>query len=152
MYTKVMKAATAALLVAGLAGCATGNTTAETTAEATTAPSASAEAEEVVTEGNYTVTNNTGETITDLYIYETGSEDKGTNYADGGLADGESVTIHTSADEEEADGYAQTIEYPTESGRTESQFQTLHLEDANLSLLAEDADTYTSATPFEFTY
>lgn len=152
MYTKVMKAATAALLVAGLAGCATGNTTAETTAEATTAPSASAEAEEVVTEGNYTITNNTGETITDLYIYETGSEDKGTNYADGGLADGESVTIHTSADEEEADGYAQTLEYTTESGRTESAFDTLHLEDANISLLAEDADSYTSATPFEFTY
>lgn len=150
MYTKGIKAATAALLVAGLAGCATSNTTAETTATPT--PSASAEAEEIVTEGNYTVTNNTGETITDLYIYETGSEDKGTNYAEGGMADGESVTIHTSADEDEAEGYAQTIEYTTESGRTESQFQTLHLEDANLSLLAEDADTYTSATPFEFTY
>ena len=152
MYTKGIKAATAALLVAGLAGCATSNTTAETTAEATTTPSASAEAEEVVTEGNYTVTNNTGETITDLYIYETGSEDKGTNYAEGGMADGESVTIHTSADEDEADGYAQTLEYTTESGRTESAFDTLHLEDANLSLLAEDADSYTSATPFEFTY
>ena len=150
MYTKGIKAATAALLVAGLAGCATSNTTAETTATPT--PSASAEAEEIVTEGNYTVTNNTGETITDLYIYETGSEDKGTNYAEGGMADGESVTIHTSADEDEAEGYAQTIEYTTESGRTESQFQTLHLEDANLSLLAEDADSYTSATPFEFTY
>lgn len=149
MYTKGMKTAAAALLMLGLAGCATGSNT-ETTATAT--PSASAEAEEIVTEGNYTVTNNTGETITDLYIYETGSEDKGTNYAEGGLADGESVTIHTSADENEAENYAQTIEYTTESGRTESQFDTLHLEDANISLLAEDADSYTSATPFEFTY
>ena len=148
MYTKGMKAATAAILMLGLAGCATGSNT-ETTATAT--PSASAEAEETVTEGNYTVTNNTGETITDLYIYETGSEDKGTNYADGGLADGESVTIHTSVDEDNADGYAQTIEYTTESGRTENQFDTLHLEDVNISLLAEDADSYTSATPFEFT-
>lgn len=150
MLTKGLKVATAALLMFGLAGCATKNTTAETTA--TTTPSASAEAEEVVTEGNYTVTNNTGETITDLYIYETGSEDKGTNYAEGGLADGESVTIHTSVDEDNAENYAQTIEYTTESGRTENKFETLHLEDANLSLLAEDADSYTSATPFAFTY
>lgn len=150
MYTKAFKAATAAVLMMGLAGCATKNTTAEATA--TTTPSASAEAEEVVTEGNYTVTNNTGETVTGLYIYETGSDDKGTNYAEGGLADGESVTIHTTADEDKAEGYAQTIEFTTESGRTENQFETLHLEDANLSLLPADADSYTSATPFEFTF
>ena len=51
------------------------------------------EKKEVATSGKYVVVNTTGETITELYIYKTGSEEKGTNYADGGLADGESVTI-----------------------------------------------------------
>ena len=121
---------------------ATVETTAPATEEATT--------DAIATTGKYVVTNTTGETVTELYIYQTGSEDKGTNYAEGGLADGEQVTIDVEVSEDVAEGYAQTLEYVTESGRTENAFQTLHLEEANLSLLASDADTYTSATPFSF--
>lgn len=139
-------------------GCSSNNaTTSETTDPATTeatvettAPASEEAADAIVTTGKYVVTNTTGETVTELYIYQTGSEDKGTNYAEGGLADGEQVTIDVEVSEDVAEGYAQTLEYVTESGRTENAFQTLHLEEANLSLLASDADTYTSATPFSF--
>lgn len=148
-----------------LVGCSSNTTTTETSAPATTeattettAPATTEAAEEtteateeaVATTGKYVVTNTTGETITELYIYQTGSEDKGTNHAEGGLADGEQVTIDVEVAEDVAEGYAQTVEFVTESGRTENGFQTLHLEEANLSLLAADADTYTSATPFSW--
>lgn len=141
-----------------LVGCSSNNTTtSETTAPVTTeatvettAPASEEAADAIATTGKYVVTNTTGETVTELYIYQTGSEDKGTNYAEGGLADGEQVTIDVEVSEDVAIDYAQTLEYVTESGRTENAFQTLHLEEANLSLLASDADTYTSATPFSF--
>ena len=107
---------------------------------------------EVATSGKYVVVNTTGETITELYIYKTGSEEKGTNYADGGLADGESVTIEVQVDEAEAEGYAQTLEFVNESGKVENGFQTLHLEDVTINLLAEGADAYTAATPFQFAH
>ena len=104
----------------------------------------------MTTHGTYIVNNTTGETITELYIYKTGSEDKGKNYAEGGLADGQSVTIEVEAEKEEAEGYAQTLEFINESGHVENNFQTLHLEDVTINLLAEGADAYTSATPFQF--
>ena len=110
------------------------------------------EKKEVATSGKYVVFNTTGETITELYIYKTGSEEKGTNYADGGLADGESVTIEVQVDEAEAEGYAQTLEFVNESGKVENGFQTLHLEDVTINLLAEGADAYTAATPFQFAH
>ena len=110
------------------------------------------EKKEVATSGKYVVVNTTGETITELYIYKTGSEEKGTNYADGGLADGESVTIEVQVDEAEAEGYAQTLEFVNESGKVENGFQTLHLEDVTINLLAEGADAYTAATPFQFAH
>lgn len=146
------KIAAAVLVASALAGCATSST--ETTATATPATTASAEASEeaVATSGKYVVTNTTGETVTDLYIYQTGSDDKGKNYAEGGLADGDSVTIEVNVDEDEAADYKQTLEYTTESGRTENGFTTLSLEEANINLLAEGADGYTSATPFAFGY
>ena len=110
------------------------------------------EKKEVATSGKYVVVNTTGETITELYIYKTGSEEKGTNYADGGLADGESVTIEVQVDEAEAEGYAQTLEFVNESGKVENGFQTLHLEDVTINLLAEGVDAYTAATPFQFAH
>ena len=45
------------------------------------------EVKKVVTSGKYEVTNNTGADINGLYIYDATSSDKGTNYAEGGLAD-----------------------------------------------------------------
>lgn len=147
---KILKAAAAGVLAAALVGCSSDDA-AETTAAATAEATAEATEEAVVTEGTYTVTNTTGETVTELYLYETDSEDKGENYAGDGLADGESVTIEVSVDEEEADGYVSTLEFTTESGTT-SSFTTLNLEEASMNLLASDADGYTSSTPFEWTY
>lgn len=138
-----------------LVGCSSNTTTTETTAPATTEvaeETTEATEEAITTTGKYVITNTTGETVTELYIYQTGSDDKGTNYAEGGLADGEEVTIEVEVSEDEAEGYAQTIEYVTESGRKENGFQTLHLEEGSMSLLPADADTYTSATPFSWNH
>ncbi len=110
------------------------------------------EKKEVATSGKYVVVNTTGETITELYIYKTGSEEKGTNYADGGLADGESVTIEVQVDEAEAEGYAQTLEFVNESGKVENGFQTLHLDVVSIYLLAEGADAFSAARPFLFAH
>lgn len=150
-FTKVFAAAA---IAAAMVGCAT-NEAPKEEAKATPTPEVTAAAqEEVATEGKYTVTNKTGETVTDLYIYKTGESDKGKNYAEGGLKDGDSVDIEITVDEEVAPEYVdgQTIEYTTESGRTEDGFKTLSLEEANFNLLAEDADGYTSATPFAWAF
>ena len=136
----------AAALLAGCSAPAEPKPTQEPT------PTPETEQKEVATSGKYVVVNTTGEPITELYIYKTGSEEKGTNYADGGLADGESVTIEVQVDEAEAEGYAQTLEFVNESGKVENGFQTLHLEDVTINLLAEGADAYTAATPFQFAH
>lgn len=93
--------------------------------------------------GTYTVYNVTGETVTELYLHETASEDKGTNYAEGGMAEGADTTLTF-------DGFMDavlTIEFVTESGAT-GAFTTLHIEEAPISLLAEDART--GATEISF--
>ena len=92
----------------------------------------------------YEVTNSTGENVTDLYIYEVGSADKGTNHAGDGMADGDTVSIDYGENPVNID---YTIEYTTESGRT-AQFDTLSVEIAPIYLLAEDA--MTGATPISF--
>lgn len=144
-----------------LAGCSfTNNSKPTTTPDATVAPEKTVTpevtvapeetTETVVTTGKYIVTNTTGETVTELYIYKTGSKEKGKNYAEGGLEEGEDVTIDVEVSKEEAVDYAQTLEYTTESGRNEANYTTLHLEDVKINLLASDVDAYTSATPFSF--
>ena len=139
------------LVLALLAGCsAPAEKEPAKTAETTPAAETNETEKEMTTHGTYIVNNTTGETITELYIYKTGSEDKGKNYAEGGLADGQSVTIEVEAEKEEAEGYAQTLEFINESGHVENNFQTLHLEDITINPLAEGADAYTSATPFQF--
>ena len=60
--------------------------------EAASSEAASSEAAEPTT-AEYTVYNTTGSTVTELYLYDAGSEDKGENLAADGLADGDSVTI-----------------------------------------------------------
>lgn len=85
-------------------------------------------------EGVYTVYNTTGETVTELYLYEAGSEDKGENLAGEGLADAASVELK----KEGAVDFALVLEFTTESGYTGS-FNTLHNEVAPISLLSEDA-------------
>ena len=65
------------LLVSAMAGCGKTAAPAPTTAPATTA------AAEVAT-GTYTLYNVTGEKLTELYLYETGS-DKGENHIPEGM-------------------------------------------------------------------
>lgn len=139
-----------ACLLAGCTSTPKEETNTETPVEENNTEANNTEEKEIATTGKYVITNTTGETITELYLYKTDSSEKGDNYANEGLADGESVTIEVEVSKEEAEGYAQTLEYVTESGRVENGFKTLHLEEANINLLAADADTYTSATPFSW--
>ena len=99
---------------------------------------------EVVTSGKYELTHNTGADINGLYIYDATSSDKGINYAEGGLADGETITVEINVDKDKAKGYAMKVEYV--AGDT-TVFENLHLEEAPLYLKGE-ADITSGATPF----
>ena len=83
----------------------------------------------------YTLYNQTGENLTDVYLYENGSSDKGENLAD--KFHGASATIDLG---ELPTDKVFTLEYKTEGGR-EGKFDTLHVEEAPIQLLAEDAKT-----------
>lgn len=104
------------------------------------------EAKEVVTSGKYEVTNNTGVNIDGLYIYDAISSNKGTNYAEGGLADGETITVEINVDEDKAEGYAMKVEYVV-GDTTVTVFKNLHLKEASLYLKSE-TDVTSGATPF----
>ena len=97
-----------------------------------------AEVKEVVTSGKYEVTNNTGTDINGLYIYDATSSNKSTNYAEGGLADGETITVEINVDEDKAEGYAMKVEYVA-GDTTVTVFENLHLEEAPLYLKGERA-------------
>ena len=105
-----------------------------------------AEVKEVVTSGKYEATNNTGADINGLYIYDATSSDKGTNYAEGGLADGETITVEINVDKDKAEGYAMKVEYIA-GDTTVTVFENLHLEEAPLYLKGK-ADVTSGATPF----
>ena len=139
-FTKLLCVSTLAFTLVGCSSNDTTDTT-EATAEATE------EAKEVVTEGNYEVTNNTGATVTELYFYDANGSDKGTNMISEDLADGESVSINVTVDEEEADGYSMKVEYVTDSGDDVVVFETLSLEDTPFYLKSA-ADIESGATPF----
>lgn len=131
-------------LVFVLAACSTpasGSTPTPVTTSTT-----EAEVKEVVTSGKYEVTNNTGVNIDGLYIYDATSSDKGTNYAEGGLADGETITVEINVDEDKAEGYAMKVEYVA-GDTTVTVFESLHLEEAPLYLKSEE-DVTSGATPF----
>ena len=136
-------------MAASLAACGSSSTTAAATKAAES--TAAATATTVPTEGHYNITNATGEKVTALYVYKTGSSDKGTNYAENGLDDGASVKVDVKVDEKEAAGYMQTVEFTTESGDTEDSFQTLNLEEADFSLV-KVADLSSSATQQNVTF
>ena len=96
-----------------------------------------------VTVGVYTIHNTTGELVSELYVYETGAEEKGENLAGEGLNDTEKV-------ETTYEGTTDTIltlEFTTESG-FQGTFETLYIEEVNINLLA--ADAMTGATPIQF--
>ena len=113
--------------------------------EAASSEAASGEATEPTT-AEYTVYNTTGSTVTELYLYVAGSEDKGENLAGEGLADGENVVLTLPEDADQSAKYV--LEFTTEDGTTQS-FDTLSYEVAPISLLSADAAA--GATPISFT-
>ena len=96
-----------------------------------------------VTAGLYTIHNTTGELVSELYVYETGAEEKGENLAGEGLNDTEKVE----ATYEGTTDTVLTLEFTTESG-FHGTFETLYIEEVNINLLA--ADAMTGATPIQF--
>ena len=118
--------------------------TVETTDEVTAGETAEgAEAEVEAATGVYTIHNTTGELVSELYVYETGAEEKGENLAGEGLNDTEKVE----ATYEGTTDTVLTLEFTTESG-FQGIFETLYIEEVNINLLA--ADAMTGATPIQF--
>lgn len=98
--------------------------------------------------GTYTFYNKTGETVTELYLIDNLTGEKGVNYAVNGFAADAAWTVtRTVSAEEAAAGYSMTVAFKTESGY-EAQYPTLHIETAPITLLA--ADAMTGATPISF--
>lgn len=98
--------------------------------------------------GTYTFYNKTGETVTELYLINNLTGDKGVNYAVNGFAaDASCVITRTVTAEEKEAGYSMTVSFKTEGGY-EGQFATLHIETAPITLLA--ADALTGATQISF--
>ena len=98
--------------------------------------------------GTYTFCNKTGETITELYLVNNLTGEKGPNYAVNGFAaDAKYVVTRTVPTEEIETGYSMTVAFKTEGGY-EAKFETLHIETAPITLLAQDA--LTGATLISF--
>ena len=98
--------------------------------------------------GTYTFYNKTGETVTELYLIDNLTGEKGVNYAANGFAaDACWVITRTITAEEKEAGYSMTVFFKTESGY-EGHFDTLHIEVAPITLLA--ADAMTGATMISF--
>ena len=93
--------------------------------------------------------NTTGSTVTELYLYDAGSDEKGDNLAgENGLADGENIVITRDVEADKQSDVTYILEFTTEDGQTQS-FETLHYEVASISLLSVDAAA--GATPIAFT-
>ena len=149
-------AAAAVALAVGMTACGGSSSTASSAAssvassaassEAASSDASSSEAAEPTT-AEYTVYNTTGENVTELYLYEAGSDEKGDNLAAEGLADGESVVITRDEDADKQADLTYVLEFTTEDGQTQS-FETLHYETTPISLKSVDAAA--GATPIAF--
>ena len=153
MKLKTVAIAAAALALAvGMTACGSSSSTAASSSVASSAASSEAASSEAASEAaepttaEYTVYNTTGSTVTDLYLYEVGAEDKGDNLAGEGLADGDSVVLTLPEDADKSAEYV--LEFTTEGGDTQS-FDNLGYEVAPISLLSVDAAA--GATPISFT-
>ena len=93
--------------------------------------------------GKYAIYNATGGTVTELYVYEVGS-DKGINIAGNGLANGQSVNITKTTSPDATF----ILEFKADNGE-EGKFETLHVEEVSINLLAVDARTGATAISFE---
>lgn len=152
-----MKLKNAAIVAAALAlavGMTACGSSASSTASSSVASSAAASSEAASSEAaepttaEYTVYNTTGSTVTELYLYDAGSEEKGDNLAgENGLADGESVVITRDEDADKQSDVNYVLEFTTEDGETQS-FETLHYETTPISL--KNVDAAAGATPIAF--
>lgn len=144
--------AAALALAVGMTACGSSSSstaassTASSVASSVAASSVAASSEAAVEPAEYTVYNTTGSTVSELYLYVAGSEDKGENLAGEGLADGENVVLTLPEDADQSAKYV--LEFTTEDGTTQS-FDTLSYEVAPISLLSADAAA--GATPISFT-
>lgn len=141
--------AAAAALAVGMTACgssASSPAASSSVASSAAASSEAASSEAAVEPAEYTVYNTTGSTVSELYLYVAGSEDKGENLAGEGLADGENVVLTLPEDADQSAKYV--LEFTTEDGTTQS-FDTLNYEVAPISLLSADAAA--GATPISFT-
>lgn len=143
--------AAALALAVGMTACGSSSSstaassTASSVASSVAASSEAASSEAAVEPAEYTVYNTTGSTVSELYLYVSGSEDKGENLAGEGLADGENVVLTLPEDADQSAKYV--LEFTTEDGTTQS-FDTLSYEVAPISLLSADAAA--GATPIAF--
>ena len=144
--------AAALALAVGMTACGSSSSssaassTASSVASSVAASSEAASSEAAVEPAEYTVYNTTGSTVSELYLYVAGSEDKGENLAGEGLADGENVVLTLPEDADQSAKYV--LEFTTEDSTTQS-FDTLSYEVAPISLLSADAAA--GATPISFT-
>lgn len=144
---KICAASAVLALAVALTACGgSASTAASSTASSEAASSVAASSEAAAESAEYTVYNTTGSTVSELYLYEAGSEDKGENLAADGLADGDSVVLTLPEDADKSAEYV--LEFTTEGGDTQS-FDTLSYEVAPISLLSVDAAA--GATPISFT-
>lgn len=145
--------AAALALAVGMTACGSSSSTAASSSAASSAASSEAASSEAASEAaepttaEYTVYNTTGSTVTDLYLYEVGAEDKGDNLAGEGLADGDSVVITRDVEADKQADVTYVLEFTTEDGQTQA-FETLHYETTPLSLKSVDATA--GATPIAF--
>ena len=145
--------AAALALAVGMTACGSSSSTAASSSVASSAASSEVASSEAASEAaepttaEYTVYNTTGSTVTDLYLYEVGAEDKGDNLAGEGLADGDSVVITRDVEADKQADVTYVLEFTTEDGQTQT-FETLHYETTPLSLKSVDAAA--GATPIAF--
>ena len=104
----------------------------------------------------YTIFNETGEVVTELYVTDNLTGEKSDNYAgEEGLKKGGIVEINGTNKE----GYVITLSFKTESGY-EGAFETLHFETVPITLFSQQtvadnkaaagADATSGATPISF--
>ena len=143
--------AAALALAVGMTACGSSasSTAASSVASSAAASSEAASSEAEAVSAAYTVYNTTGSTVTELYLYDAGSDEKGDNLAgENGLADGENIVITRDVEADKQSDVTYILEFTTEDGQTQS-FETLHYEVAPISLLSVDAAA--GATPIAFT-
>ena len=97
----------------------------------------------------YTVYNATGEKVTELYLIDNKTGEKGENLAGEGVENGAAVELSKTAEEGKTgkEDFELSLTFKTESGY-EGTFGTLHFETVPITLLAQDA--LTGATPISF--